>query len=74
MIKMNSLPEGMTGRIKKTDKINLNLSDFGIIEGTQIKCVKKSKGIGAYMIKGCVIALRDEECSKIILEIGDENG
>ncbi len=74
MVKMSSLPEGTKGKIIKTDKTNYTLNDLGIIEGTVVKCVKKSKGIGAYLIKDCVIALRDEETCKIYIEIGELNG
>ena len=74
MVKLSSLPEGTNGIITKIDEINHTFYDLGIIEGTVVKCVKKNKGIGAYLIKDCVIALRDEETRKIFIEIGELNG
>lgn len=45
------------------------LQDLGIIEGTKIKCVLKSPSGDpcAYLIRGAVIALRNEVSSEILV-------
>ncbi len=47
--------------------IRRRLRDMGLIEGTQVKCVLISppKDPKAYLIRGAVIALRNEDASKI---------
>lgn len=44
--------------------------DLGIIPGTEIKALQKSPlgDPGAYFIRGTVIALRNEDARKIIVE------
>ncbi|MBQ8782935.1 MAG: ferrous iron transport protein A [Clostridia bacterium] len=71
-ISMNNLPEGTSGKIVEiyNQKEFTRLADFGVISGSVIKCVKRNKGIGAYLIKGCVIALRNEDSEKITVETG----
>lgn len=41
--------------------------DIGLIEGTEVVCVGKSPcgDPRAYLIRGAIIALRDEDCKKI---------
>lgn len=43
------------------------LMDIGLIEGTEVVCVGKSPcgDPRAYLIRGAIIALRDEDCKKI---------
>lgn len=43
------------------------LMEIGLIEGTQIACVGKSPcgDPRAYLIRGVIIALRNEDCRKI---------
>ncbi len=50
-----------------SDGIKARLYDIGLIEGTAVKCVGRSPsgGISAFLIRGAVIALRDED-SKLI--------
>lgn len=45
------------------------LQDLGVIEGTKIKCVLKSPSGDpcAYLIRGAVIALRNEVSSEILV-------
>jgi len=50
-----------TGRIRK------RLLDIGLVPGTKVECLQKSP-LGdptAFFIRGAVIALRCEDCSKI---------
>ena len=45
------------------------LCDLGLIEGTTIRCLRRSP-LGdptAYMIRGAVIALRSEDAARIIV-------
>lgn len=45
------------------------LQDLGLIEGTRVKCVLKSPAgnPAAYLIRGAVIALRNEDSEKIFV-------
>lgn len=73
IITMNQLMEGETAIIIKDDKQKIfsRFVDLGITRGTKIKCVKRNKGIGAYLIRGCVIAIRDEDCKDFFVETGE---
>ncbi|MBQ3012143.1 MAG: ferrous iron transport protein A [Clostridia bacterium] len=44
--------------------------DIGLIRGTKIKCLHRSRGndMKAYMIRGAVIAIRNEDCRSILVE------
>ncbi len=52
------------------DGIKSRLYDIGLIEGTKVKCVGRSPGggISAFLIRGAVIALRDEDSSFILTQ------
>ena len=43
--------------------------DIGLIENTDIKCVGKSPlgGLSAFLIRGAVIAIRDEDCKTVFI-------
>ena len=70
--RLNALPEGasacVTG-ILATGSIRRRLLDLGLIEGTQVECVRKSP-FGdpiAYLIRGAIIALRAEDSKNILV-------
>ncbi len=46
------------------------LLDIGLIEGTEVECVGKSPcgDPKAFLIRGAVIAIRTEDCKKIIIK------
>lgn len=46
------------------------LQDMGLIEGTPVLCLMRSPSGDpiAYLIRGAVIALREEDSSKILVE------
>ncbi len=50
-----------------SDCIKARLYDIGLIEGTEVKCVGRSPcgGVSAFLIRGAIIALRDEDSSQI---------
>ncbi len=56
---------------KNDNKIYSRLLDFGIVKTTKITPLYKSifGNTVAYMIRGCVVALRNEDASKIIVTI-----
>lgn len=74
MKSLNSLNEGQVCKvidIKSDKSTKRRLNDIGLIKNTEIKCLQKSP-FGdpvAYLIRGAVIALREEDSSKIIIEI-----
>lgn len=71
-----SLNNAAIGDIVKVKKLNAagamrrRLQDLGIIEGARIECLLKGPGGDpiAYMVKGAVIALRNEISSEIIID------
>lgn len=46
------------------------LQDIGLIEGTPVLCLQRSPSGDpiAYLIRGAVIALREEDSSKVLVE------
>ena len=46
------------------------LQDLGIVEDTAVECIGKSPGggMGAYLIRGAVIALRDEDAMLVLVD------
>ncbi|MCI9408806.1 MAG: ferrous iron transport protein A [Oscillospiraceae bacterium] len=46
------------------------LQDIGLIEGTSVLCLQRSPAGDpiAYLIRGAVIALREEDSSKVLVE------
>ena len=70
---LSSLKEGNRGRVAELHTqgaMRRRLQDIGLIEGTDVICLKKSPSGDpvAYLIRGAVIALRGEDTSRIILE------
>ena len=69
---LNNLNEGEKCRVKKLliqGNMRKRLRDIGLIEGTNVDCLKKSISGDptAYLIRGAVIALRSDDSSRIIL-------
>lgn len=57
-------------KIKANEDIARRFTDLGLIENTKIRCVGKAP-LGdpkAYLIRGCVIAIRKNDCAGIIVE------
>ncbi len=66
------LDEGHWGCIRQLDTkgdMRRRLQDIGLIEGTRVKCLQKSPSGDpvAYLIRGAVIALRNDTSSEILL-------
>lgn len=69
---LSSLHEGERCRVKELlidGKMRSRLSDLGLIEGTSVACLQKSASGDptAYLIRGAVIALRNEDSSRVIV-------
>ena len=67
---LNDVPIGQTATVKKvhaTGGMRRRLLDIGLIENTKVKCVGQSPfgNPKAYLIRGAVIALRNEDSKKI---------
>jgi len=56
--------------ISKESSITRRLMDIGLIPGTQVECVLESpmKNPKAYMIRGAVIAIRNEDANDVEIE------
>lgn len=70
---LDRLSVGEIGKVKEISlqsNMRRRLQDIGIIKGTKIQCLQKSF-FGdpiAYLIRGAVIALRNEDSQMVILE------
>ena len=73
MDRLSDLSEGEKARVvrlKNKKDIKRRLQDIGVVPGTIIKCVLKSL-LGdpvCYLIKGALIAIRNEDSDKISVE------
>ena len=70
---LNNISEGETAKVSQllsTGAMRRRMLDIGLIEGTDIECLKRSPGGDpvAYLIRGAVIALRSEDSSQILVE------
>ncbi len=70
---LNQLPIGQKGRVYSLDsrgKERRRMLDLGLVHGTTVEALQKSPSGDpvAYFIRGAVIALRDEDARKIIIE------
>jgi ferrous iron transport protein A len=75
ILTLNRVPLGKTAKVREllsTGSMRRRLLDLGLVEGTCVKCLQKSPAGDpiAYMIRGAVIALRDEDSLKILVEEG----
>lgn len=71
---LHSLKEGMSARVIRLDNegsMRRRLQDIGLIEGTKVLCLQRSPSGDpvAYLIRGAVIALREEDSSKVLVEV-----
>lgn len=73
VIRLTELNRGDTAVITELvthDDIRRRLQDIGLIEGTVVECLGKSP-LGdpiAFLIRGAVIALRNEDSSQILIQ------
>ena len=68
------LHEGQTARvvhISENASMRRRLQDIGLIEGTKVRCIRKSPAGDpvAYGIRGAVIALRAEQACDVTVEL-----
>ncbi len=56
--------------LESTGSIRRRLLDIGLIKGTNIECIGKSPAGDprAYLIRGAVIALRNNDCENILVK------
>lgn len=69
---LNALDIGECAKVLRLDNsgsIRRRLQDIGVVEGSKIECVLKapSGDPSAYLIKGAVIAIREEDSKKIFV-------
>ncbi|MBQ2896760.1 MAG: ferrous iron transport protein A [Clostridia bacterium] len=60
--------------LENSGSIRRRLQDIGVVEGTKIRCVLKAPGGDptAFLIKGAVIAIREDDSKKIFVRCGYE--
>lgn len=49
------------------------MRSIGITEGTVIRCMYKRKGIAAYLVRGALVGIRDEDARKIFISPKEED-
>lgn len=69
---LHSMREGASATVTKLlndGSMRRRLQDIGLIEGTPVLCLQKSPSGDpiAYLIRGAVIALREEDSSKVLV-------
>lgn len=69
---LSCLEKGQQGHVKKLsldEDMKRRLQDIGLTEGSTVECVQQSPGgdPSAYLIRGAVMALREEDASKVII-------
>ena len=69
-----NLKVGQTARVKdlrSTGSMRRRLQDIGLIEGTCVECLQKSPAGDpiAFLIRGAVIALRNEDSRNVIMRM-----
>ena len=69
---LNSLPVGKRCKVAallSNGKQRRRMLDLGLVQGTNVEALQKSPSGDpiAYYIRGAVIALRDEDASKILV-------
>lgn len=72
-LSLDSLPIGRKGRVlslHSSGNERRRMLDLGLVQGTTVEALQKSPSGDpiAYFIRGAVIALRDEDAKKIMIE------
>ncbi|MDO4567686.1 MAG: FeoA family protein [Clostridia bacterium] len=59
----------IVGELKTTGCMRRRFLDIGLVESTPVKCIGRSPGgdPSAYLIRGAVIAIREEDSREILL-------
>ncbi len=70
---LNDIEPGQFAQIRELctdDNMHRRLLDIGLIENTKVKCIGKSPfgDPKAFLIRGAVIAIREEDCKGIIID------
>ncbi|HIR03069.1 MAG: FeoA family protein [Acutalibacteraceae bacterium] len=73
---LNSLPVGKRCKVAallSNGKQRRRMLDLGLVQGTNVEALQKSPSGDpiAYYIRGAVIALRDEDASKILVRYSE---
>ena len=73
---LNSLPVGKRCKVAallSDGKQRRRMLDLGLVQGTNVEALQKSPSGApiAYYIRGAVIALRDEDASKILVRYSE---
>lgn len=61
---------GVVFLLRNSGSMRRRLMDIGLIEGARVECVGRSPGgdPAAYLIRGAVIALREEDGCDVLIE------
>ena len=72
LITLDALPQGSTASVcseRAEGSLRRRLLDFGLIEGTEILCLRCARGISLYKLRGTMLALRKADGAKICVEL-----
>ena len=75
---MSLLKKGEKAKVKSlciSGNMRRRLLDIGLIRGTEVSCLHESPcgNPKAYIVRGAIIAIRNEDASKIVVEYDDES-
>ncbi len=68
---LHQLPEQTAARILRIPPsclLGRRFADLGMTAGSRIRCLRRRGGLGAYEIRGAVIALRDRQTREILVQ------
>lgn len=71
-ITLEQLPVGGQGYVRTLPtggNLRRRLLDFGMIEGTAIHCIHRSRGPILFAFRGTMLAFRREDCRRITVEV-----
>jgi ferrous iron transport protein A len=68
---LNVGEKGIIKQLKIESRLKSRLLDLGLVPGTKVECFMESPfgNPMAYLIKGAVIAIRNEDSKKIMVEM-----
>lgn len=70
---LNKLRTGEEGVVCNNELCAERLRDIGLVRGTRVRCLMRSPlgDPAAYLIRGALIAIRDEDASWVEVESGE---
>lgn len=69
---LSRLPQGQDGNvtsISTEETLRRRLLDFGLTEGTGVRCLRVCRGMMLLLVRGTMLALRRSDAERISVEV-----